>query len=141
MTAPQWENLTLARPSIPANPEGLWTPVLEYIEGAVKLRITATGLWSYLPNTNCGPDGYRAGGLADDALSTRAPLGALIGKIGGSTADIPDAEKDIVFVVGSFCVVTLTAEQRGPLFMTMNDRVAWFAHHTGELRISIFEAR
>jgi len=141
MTPLKWQEITLGQSVVPGRPDGLWTPVLEYVEGKVRLKVVASGTWQYLPGVDCGPNGHRDGGLIENSLAPRAPVGALIAKIGGGTADRPDPDKDPVFVVGTFCVITLEAVAHGPLFLTMNDHVSWFAQHDGELTIRIFEAR
>ena len=46
-----------------------------------------------------------------------APPGALIGRIGGSSAGL---KADGAFVVGSSCVVAVPAGSIGPLFLSFN---------------------
>jgi hypothetical protein len=66
-----------------------------------------------------------------------APIGALVAKIGGSSADKPDASKQTVFAVGSECVVVLDGKSSGTLFLTMNDEPTQFAGHDGAIQIEI----
>jgi len=72
----------------------------------------------------------------------------LIGKVGGSTADLPETSPASggsytgrkVFIVGSYAVVTLGKDDNGPLFLTMNDAPKNFGDHKGELSILVEEA-
>jgi hypothetical protein len=142
MTPQTWQPVTLLTDTIPAHPDSLWTPVLEYVEGPIKLKFVATGTWEPVKGGSpCSPDGDAASPGVDDALSKAAPIGALIAKVGGSTADRLDADKGSVFAVGSFCVIALSADQKGALFLTMNDRVNWFHHHAGTVSVKLFEAK
>jgi hypothetical protein len=140
MTQPNWQVLTGVPHSVPAKPRGLWTRVCDYIEGPVKLKLEANGEWAY-SKKRCGPDGAPQEGLVADALVPSAPLGTLVGKIGGSSADKPDVSKGLVFAVGSYCVVSLDNTARGALFLTMNDVVSRFDEHDGEISVTISEAR
>lgn len=77
-------------------------------------------------------------------LTTTALRGALIGKVGGSTADVPDLATAVapygakkVFAVGSNCIVSLNAAEGGPLYLTMNDSPDSFAEHDGALYVLI----
>jgi hypothetical protein len=73
-----------------------------------------------------------------------AAYGALVGKIGGSSGDVPDSTVGTagpygnkrVFAVGTDCILTLaTAADGGPLFLTMNDKPEEFSKHSGELLV------
>jgi len=86
----------------------------------------------------CGADGTPGDGYSANHLCATAPTGALIGKIGGSTADKPDAAS--VFAVGQYCIRTLKTEESGALFLTMNDVPGNFAQHDGVLKVRIEEA-
>jgi hypothetical protein len=77
-------------------------------------------------------------------LCSSAAYGALIGKIGGSTADLPDSTPGVttpyankkVFAVGTDSIIALpTAADGGPLFLTMNDKPDEFPKHTGEIQV------
>jgi len=128
---------------IPARPDGLWTKVCDLVEGPLKLRLEAKGEWEF-SKKRCGPDGSVKEGLVTDALVPWAPVGALVGKVGGSTADKPDLARlgvFFVFAVGSYCVVILESTVRGALFLTMNDVMAGFDGHTGAIEVAISEAR
>jgi hypothetical protein len=112
-----------------------------YIEGPVHLQIQVDGKWRLDKQTECGPDGSLKDGFKDDALLKTAPMGALIAKIGGSTAEKPTEGGATVFAVGSFCIVRVAAETRGTLYFAMNDVTTEFADHSGELTAEILIAR
>jgi hypothetical protein len=140
MTELNWTELTPST-TIPAQPHGLWTVVLPYVQGPVKIKIEADGAWEFLPSTSCGPDGYVIGGLVSESLVPTAPIGALVGKVGGGTAEKPDADKSTVFSVGRFCVLVLPDGTGGALFLTMNDKPDWFPQHSGGITVKLSEAR
>jgi hypothetical protein len=143
MLQPSWQPLTLVTQQVTAKPEGLWTKVYDYVEGPIKLKLEASGQWTYASGNACGPDGKRAEGLLPDGLVSSAPVGALIGKIGGSSAEKPDTNttQSVVFVVGSYCVITVENAVKGALFLTMNDRVNRFDEHDGGITIMISVSR
>jgi hypothetical protein len=140
MTQPNWQSIAEHPFSVPAKPQGLWTKVCDYIEGPVKLKVEAKGEWE-CSKKRCGPDGAPQEGLIADALVPSAPVGALVGKIGGSSADKPDVAKAFVFSVGTYSVVTLDEKVKGALFLTMNDVVSRFDQHDGAVEVTINEAR
>jgi hypothetical protein len=139
MTPPEWK--ILIKMDVLAKPEGLWTKICDYIEGSMKLKVEAHGTWDYSIGKNCSPDGKRAEGLLVESLVPSAPVGALIGKIGGGTAEKPDPAKSFVFVVGSYCVVNIDTNTKGALFLTMNDLVKRFDEHGGKVTVEVYEAR
>ncbi len=81
--------------------QSLWSSLVwePYSTGSKKVRrriFTAKAYWREGVNhpsrfrvegERCGPDGSRQAGILADALNPSAPLGTLIGKIGGSPAD------------------------------------------------------
>jgi hypothetical protein len=142
MFEPNWLALELKTSKIPAKPEpnGLWTLVHPYVRGPAKLRIEAKGSWKYCESGECGPDGSRQQNFSDQRLSASAPLGALIGKIGGSPADKPGTNA-FAFVAGTYTVVVLEDKTEGPLFLTMNDEVKHFDDHSGSVEVTISHAR
>jgi hypothetical protein len=71
----------------------------------------------------------------------------LIGKLGGSSADQPDASQTTapygtkkVFAVGSYSVIALTKDDAGPLYLTRNETLDAFSEDLGTLHILIEEA-
>lgn len=157
MTEPSWKKLAIAK--VAAKPEGLWNMVHPYVRGAALLKVTVVAQvvdqngqrkdistkWKTTANDEGGADGvFRPPRAPASFLVPTAPFGALIAKIGGSTADLPDASASggpypgrKVFAVGSCTVVTLIDTDCGPLFLTMNDSPAGFADHAGELWVLI----
>lgn len=131
-----WDNLddstVIAVPARPAS--GLWTLVRTYVHGPHIIRIEAAGLWCPVAGLDaCGPDGLQHWAFGRDRLLTKkAPLGALIGKIGGSNLTTDDD----IFVVGSMAVLTID-KVSGPLFLTINDAPGCFDDNTGELQVTI----
>lgn len=136
---------------IPARPVGFWTLAQEYVPGNRLLRITVlhedqnhqalTVTWNPAPNSPCSPDGLPVTPGKSALLCANAAYGAVIGKIGGSTGDLPDSTPGLtapwgnkkVFAVGWDCILSLTSQDGGPLFLTMNDHNEQFAGHSGEL--------
>ena len=85
------------------------------------LRLRAQGSW-VCPGTSdekCGPDGLARSTPPEGrpALAT-APVGSLIGKLGGSSASA--AADDTVFAIGSDCLMTFSDKKRRILFVTVN---------------------
>ena len=121
---------------IPAKPAGLWTPTELYVVGPKILKIVAHGRWKYAPTSvDYGADGDLESLVARSrCLAPEAPVGALIGKIGGSSAGTADAKP---FVVGSTFMATIAADQSGLLFLTINDEFSGMENNSGELRITV----
>lgn len=140
MNQPSWRPLTLRTNVIPARPDALWTLVHEYVTGPCKLKITAKGKWHYASTKECGPDGSREAGFSSDTLNAVAVLGSLIGKIGGSPAEKPDAQA-FTFVAGSYVVLAFDEKREGALYLTMNDQPGHFDEHSGNVEVTIEEAR
>jgi|SRR5579862_1362142 len=153
-----WKRVALV--VIPAKPAGLWELALDYVSGSrlVQIRVMATDDRGNNVETSWKPDASAsstADGIdieakdactADKMLSRMARRGALIAKIGGSTADIPDGGNTAapwanrkVFTVGSRCVVPVASTEGGPLFLTMNDCPSGFPQHEGRLHVLIEE--
>ena len=156
MTQPNWQSL-VSGIVVPARPAALWTRAIDYVAGVRKLKITvAAGLvWTVVGGSDVGADGDP--GLPQNStvppLLPSALIGSLIGKIGGSAADntapvvtiagspaTPVSGVPTPFSVGSFCIIELTAAQKGSLFLTMNDAPAAFGAHAGQLTVDIYEA-
>ena len=148
MADPRWQ-LLIDKQKIPAKAQtGLWTLVLETVQGLGRLKLEATGEWTYDPGLKrtCGPDGdFRSDYDASHCLLPKAAPGSLVGKIGGSTAGVEDG---FVFVVGSFCVVEPGIQERGniaekipangPLYLGINDRRDAMFDNAGDLTVSVF---
>jgi hypothetical protein len=97
-----------------------WLKLIDTIRGATHLMITATGSWSPMPGllAPCVPDGLAGLVLPPDrTVLSDAPPGALIGRIGGSSAGL---KADGAFVIGTSCVVPVQAGSIGPLYVSFN---------------------
>ncbi|MGA3130700.1 MAG: hypothetical protein ABSD59_07860 [Terracidiphilus sp.] len=126
----------------------LWTVAEEYIFGPVKLKVEVVdpeAVWQFAAETYCKAGGTMRNDPA--ALLPGAPIGALIGKLGGGTADCPVAMSAggqpaapagvRLFAVGTYAVIEVKKEDSGALFLTMNDTLAGFANHRGNLKIKV----
>jgi hypothetical protein len=140
---------------VPARPAGFWTLVEEYIPGCRLLRILVLNEdeghqpvltnWKPAPNSTCGPDGLADNPDKGPLLCSTASYGALIGKIGGSTGDLPDTTPGTtslwgnkkVFAAGAVCILNLALADGGPLFLAVNDHSEKFRRHSGELLVSL----
>jgi hypothetical protein len=137
-----WSALSGAAPvDVPAKPSaGVWTKVIEYIEGGTILKLevgTPESTWHYGDEDTCGPDGDVASiMLRSKCLLASAPVGALIGKIGGSTAGTVDG---VTFVVGTFCIVKVGADG-GPLYLTINDQENGMSNNKDTMKVTVSRA-
>lgn len=111
--------------TVPARPRGLWTWAVDYVKGPARILIEATdgAQWCYSPGHACGPDGD-LGALLNPThtLLAAAPVGALLVKVGGSTAGASDGT---VRVAGSKALIEIDAKVSGPIFLTITSRRAW----------------
>ncbi len=111
-----------------------WWLIGDAIEGVNTLKITAKGEWE-LPVAGaaitCGPNG--APGLpiiAESRLLATFAAGALVGKLGGSTAGVDlsaaaaaadgKASPSPIFPIGETCLRPLPEHDHGPLFISFN---------------------
>src|SRR5437879_557338 len=126
---------------VPAKPTGVWTLVHTYLDRCLRLKLEARGQWTYSANLKdlCGPDGDLASGLdASRCLIPKAPVGALIGKLGGSTGGLDDG---YLFVVGSYCILEpgrAAVPKTGPLYLAINDRPDGLADNNGALKVRVY---
>jgi hypothetical protein len=105
-----------------------WLVALEKFGEGNLLRIQVTGRWTPINGLpGSGPDGLAGLVYPDTALIVSdCPVGALIGRIGGSSATLKAAGTDNLpgegkaFAVGSYCVVKIADEMIGPLFLGFN---------------------
>jgi hypothetical protein len=128
---------TIADVTVTASPKGVWTIALEWVEGPALLKLEADDReWFYSENdqTRTGADGHRTALLSTkNCLLPIAPVGALVGKIGGSSAGACDGKS---FVVGKFCIVEIE-KSSGPLYLTINDELTGLANNRGEIGVRI----
>jgi len=118
----EWKEL--ARAGFRVTAADRWTMIVDYIPGPARLKIEAWGMW---PSgvSPCGPDGDTtadplpavASELAAVSPPPSYPAGALLGKIGGSTAGRAEGK---VFAIGRCCVIDLAENGGGPLFVAVN---------------------
>lgn len=125
-----WSDLKDAK--VPAKPTGIWTLTHEFVTGPALVKVEATGTWSYSSGRpSCGPDGDLNALLsADQMIASGVSPGALLIKVGGSTAGVSDG---LVRVAGSTAVIRIDEKTSGPIFLTINDAVSGFADNSGEL--------
>lgn len=150
---PSWQKLKMVKLEATAP---LWTLVMDYVPGSRLLRFTVADKdesqrtvstsWHPITGTTCGADGVTVSPSKSGLLSNAALYGALIGKLGGSSADVPDSTSPTapygnkrVFAVGSHCMIVLGTTDGGPLYLTMNDTSDGFVHHSGSLHILLEE--
>jgi hypothetical protein len=121
--------------TVPAKPDSLWTLIHPYIPGPVLLRIEAGDeRWGYAPGRDafCWADGDACALVARTlCLAKTAPVGTLIGKVGGSSAGTSDGQ---IFVIGKSCVVRI--DDGGPLYMTINDTFDGMSNNVGHMGIA-----
>jgi hypothetical protein len=124
---------------VEAKPAGLWTLALDSIEGPALLKIEAAGQWSYSPAAKkCPPDGDLAAVFSTaNCILPDAPVGALIAKIGGSTAGIKDGANGKLYVVGHMAVIPIDQNASGPVFLTINDQISGFGDNSGKLNAKL----
>jgi hypothetical protein len=115
-----WTTLATVQP-VPAGAfREPWHRVTDVIRGPTHLLIAATGSWTAIPEVlaACGPNGFAGLSLpADRVVLPDAPPGALIGRLGGSSASL---KADGAFPIGLHCVAQLPANSIGPLFVSFN---------------------
>jgi hypothetical protein len=109
---------------------GTWTP-LGFVEAC-----SADGDFSGVAQGTAPPCGT-------PLVSSAAP-GALIARIGGSTADhtidTAATPSRVAFSIGRRCIFTVPGSPTGSLFLGVNDDPARMAGVTGRLLVNIYEA-
>lgn len=128
--------------SVPAHPQGLWTCVYEYVDGPVLLKIEVkppASQWRYAPGQLTTADGDPTSMLSPKGcLLDKAPIGALLLKVGGSSAGVTDGK---TFLVGSFAVIQLDQATRGPIYLSINDEPGGMGNNSGELVVDLSIAK
>jgi hypothetical protein len=140
MDAKSWQDPTTVE--ISTTPAGLWTKAVEFVPAGtvLKLEVDPSAAWRYSNQhqRTCGPDGEIGAAADSGLLMPEAPVGAVIGKIGGSSAGKSDGTQ---FVVGAFALLTVAQDKSGPLFLTMNVNPAHRPATNDRIGVSVFEAR
>jgi hypothetical protein len=166
MPQPAWR-LIVDRKKIPDPQNVPWTQVLDYANPGKLLKIVVVDdkgepapaqTWSPKGfSTACSADGdyenKQSLGTVGTPLLASAARGALIGRIGGSTADqtidASTTPSRIVFAVGRFCVLqvapaltpgTPASTPVGALFLGVNDSTERMGGVTAQLCVNIYEA-
>lgn len=115
----------------------MWTWAYEWIEGPALIRFEAEGKWQYSPaSRECTADGdLNAMICARNCLMADAPVGALLAKIGGSTAGARDGK---VFLVGRKAVISIDPNTSGPIMLSINDELTGMSDNSGTVKVKIF---
>lgn len=121
------------------HPGRLWTLLLEYVPPKSRLKIEASGTWRYgSAELTCDADGDANPLLSAAACPIpEAPVGALIGKIGGSTIGRADG---LLFASGVSCVLE-TGDAKGPLYLAINVPPGTVPSNAGTLQVTVSEGR
>lgn len=149
-----WRPLQLKTDKVPEREGCVWTPVFDYLSPGkiyrleVPTRAAATAnqppqdqKWQPESAGECTADGNPATERRDSLMVAGAAVGALLAKIGGSTADLkPDKEKVVLFAVGRHCVFTVEATKTGTLYLGVNDALDSLVRVQGQLEITLSEA-
>ncbi len=151
VTQPAWRVL-IEKMTVPGRSGTLWTLAIEGLHPGRLMKIEVLGDPNANPPTAvwkpkdflCSADGAVSGAPRSNPLLSQAPLGALIAKIGGSTADnaldkgTPPAY--IVFAVGRCCIFKVPDTPIGALFLGVNDLPELMPDLQDTLSIAISEA-
>jgi hypothetical protein len=122
---------------VPAKPNGVWTFVDSIWTTPVRIVFEAQNQrWKYAPAHECTADGDLQS-LIDPARAIlgAGPVGALIAKVGGSSAGVSDGV--CLFLVGQYCAVETKPEWKGPLYLTINDEVKGFENNGGSIVVDV----
>ncbi len=133
--------IVVDKAKVSAKPDGLWTWMVDDVTGPALIKIEATPgkQWAYSPGKGCGPDGDLGSVLrTENALLKDAPIGALIAKIGGSTAGFKDGK---TYVVGGKAIIRIDDKGGGPILLTINDERSGFIDNSGEMEVTISVAQ
>ena len=144
MGQPTWSKIK-ADLKVPGDAKMAWTPAMDLVTPGKSYRITVDAKQEWKPasgSAKCNADGDAAIMLNSDVVLNTSAVGALIAKIGGSTADLkPDANKVTVFSVGRYCVFSVAdAAKAGPLYLGINDLPNSQAKVVGQIEVTIEES-
>ena len=155
MTQPNWTPLALLKVEAKPEHDAVWNQAVDFVPPSRLLRLrivdqdsakkSVSTKWSLNEGLECGPNGIPASSAKTALLCSSASQGSLIGKLGGSSADLPDSAQPTapwgtskkVFPVGAYCIFALSSSDSGPLFLTMNDGYDSFKSHAGALYVQI----
>lgn len=137
MGQPTWRELKTI--DVPLSAGTAWTMALEYVKAGRALRFSASGKWQ--PEGVTSPIGADGDPLAPNAGSEfldSAPFGALIGRVGISSAAATST--DYTFPIGRTAVLIVPPDKNGALFLGVNDHSTRMGKVTGPLKVTISEA-
>jgi hypothetical protein len=148
-----WRQITTVK--VPEREGCAWTPVLDYLTPGKMYRLEVPmqavaaapaqppqdQKWHPESAGECTADGNPTTERSDSLLIGGAAVGALLAKIGGSTADLrPEKDKTVLFAVGRHCVFTVEATKAGTLYLGVNDTLGSLIRVRGQLEITLSEA-
>ena len=164
MGQPTWR-LVAEKKSVPASQGHLWTPVLDYVvpthlyrivvsmTGAAASKPPEEQTWQPESAKPCTADGSveivrSAVGVSQPAVPSTAtpplsgvPIGALVARVGGGTAESGDTNRSVVFAVGRHCVFSgPDIVKSGSLFLGVNDVPDCAKKLNGQLLVDVYEA-
>jgi hypothetical protein len=129
MVTAKWTELKAFEiaPQAPESRREPWLVALDQMPDGTHLKIQAEGEWSMGDGqyASCGPDGLAGMAIpADRLLAADVPFGALLGRIGGSTATLTavsaSAGETKPFAVGTTCIIAIPDKAVGPLLVGFN---------------------
>jgi hypothetical protein len=122
---------------VPAKPAGIWTMAVDWINGPAVVKIEANDDEWYYSEADSGKtraDGHLMSLLSCKAcIHPAAPVGALIAKIGGSSAGVSDGT---LYTIGKFALIEID-KPKGPLFLTINDELSGLENNRGSIKVSV----
>lgn len=123
--------------TVPAMPKGVWTLVDVLWTAPARLLFQAKDQrWNYSPAQSCTADGDLQSMIDPTrTILGGGPVGALIAKIGGSTAGAKDGV--CTFLVGHHCAVETKPEWKGPLYLTINDELRGLDNNSGTIDVDV----
>jgi hypothetical protein len=129
---------------VPDGAGNAWTAALDYVTVGklYRIEVPSTSKWKPESANECNADGDALLTRNGEPIITTAAVGALIAKIGGSTADLkPDKDKLILFGVGRHCVFSVSDSTKvGSLYLGINDIPNSRSQMSGELTVTIYES-
>jgi hypothetical protein len=122
--------------SIEARMDGAWTVAWSYVKGPALMQIEASDeTWEYAPGKKCSANGDLISMLsAQDTVLPAAPVGSMIGKIGGSTVGFKDGR---LFVCGKLCMIEIDQSTSGPVFLNINDELTGMQNNKGTIKVKM----
>jgi hypothetical protein len=119
-----------------AAPGTAWTVGLDFVAPKRLYRLQVlSGRWKLKDQAaDCPPDGYPSQVARGAALpAPDSPVGCLLAKIGGSTAD----NAGLIFAAGRYCVFQVEEAKAGPLYLGANDVAAFMDAVESQLTVEI----